>query len=196
MDLVGREQHDDVGASRPRPRPRRSCKPGCFGLARAARPAAQPDDDVDPAVVEVERLGAALIAVAEDRDALAGERAGSMSASRSRSMAVRLARSRRAAPALARRSPSSGSCKRGHSARRLVREPGILALGVSARRLLAGGDRLVASESRRADKPPSRARRSRASPAGRDRACARAAPSTSVDRALLDHRAKRSSQRA
>ena len=43
---------------------------------RASRAAAQPDDDVDAAVVEVERLRAALVAVAEDGDALAGERRG------------------------------------------------------------------------------------------------------------------------
>ena len=51
-------------------------KPGGLGLDRASRAAAKPDDDVDPAVLEVQRLRPALVAVAEDRDALARQRRG------------------------------------------------------------------------------------------------------------------------
>src|SRR5206468_652573 len=51
-------------------------EPGRFGFIGAARAAAQADDHVDPAVVEVERLRSSLIAVAEDRNPLAGERRG------------------------------------------------------------------------------------------------------------------------
>ena len=64
-----------TSADAPRPRPGRSSgRPP--RLRRAAGSAAKADDHVDAAVVEVERLGAALVAVAEDRDALAGERGG------------------------------------------------------------------------------------------------------------------------
>ena len=94
-----------------------ACKPGFLGRDRASRCAAQPDDHIDAAVFEVERLRAALIAVAEDRDALAGER---------RQVDVGVAqqlhgRSLRASPpssASARSvaSSSSGSRKRGQSA--------------------------------------------------------------------------------
>ena len=52
------------------------CQAGGFGLDRASRAAAQPDDHVDSAVLKVQRLRAALVAIAEDRDPLAGERRG------------------------------------------------------------------------------------------------------------------------
>ncbi len=160
---------------------------GRFGFEGASGAAAKADDHVDPAVVQVERLGAALVAVAEDRDALAGERRG---------IDVGVAKHLHARPP--RRSPSSsasaspsavgssGSRNRGHSARRLVREPGVLPLGVTARRLLARGDRLFerdfAAQIGRDFAHPDR----RASPAGRDRACERAASSLPRPR-LLDH---------
>ena len=54
----------------------RDLEPGGLGLGRAAGAAAKADDDVDAAVVEVQRLRAALVAVADDRDPLAGERRG------------------------------------------------------------------------------------------------------------------------
>ena len=73
VDFVGREHHHHVGRGRPRPRPARSrARPlrprSCFPSRRAARRPRR------PAVVQVQRLGAALVAVADDRDALAGER--------------------------------------------------------------------------------------------------------------------------
>src|SRR5258708_27010160 len=49
-------------------------EPGGLGLDRPAGSAAKPDDNVDLAVLEIERLGAALVAIAEDRNALARER--------------------------------------------------------------------------------------------------------------------------
>ena len=75
VDLVGREHHHHVGR-RDRVLDQRGRQSGGFGFERAARTAAQADNDIDTAVVEVERLRAALVAVAEDRDALAGERGG------------------------------------------------------------------------------------------------------------------------
>ena len=141
--LVGGEEHDDVGRAQRLPRPARPRGPASSAVARAAGRPAEPDDDVDPAVLEVERLRPALVAVAEDGDALARRAASmSMSLSRSSSMAVRLGlrseQRQRVRRALA---SSSGSRKRGQSSRRLMREPGVLPLGVAPRRLLAGGDR-------------------------------------------------------
>ena len=75
VDLVGREHHHHVGRATASSTSAVS-SPAAFGFDRASRPAAQADDDVDAAVVEVERLRAALVAVAEDGDALAGERRG------------------------------------------------------------------------------------------------------------------------
>ena len=46
---------------------------GLFGLGAAGGVRAQADDDVDPGVLQVERVGVALGAVAEDGDGLAVE---------------------------------------------------------------------------------------------------------------------------
>ncbi len=46
---------------------------GLFGLGAAGGVRAQADDDVDPGVLQVERVGVALRAVAEDGDGLAVE---------------------------------------------------------------------------------------------------------------------------
>ena len=75
VDFVGREHHHHVGRANCI-LDQRGLEPSGFGFDRAPRAAAQADDHVDPAVVKVERLGAALIAVTEDGDALAGERRG------------------------------------------------------------------------------------------------------------------------
>ena len=150
-------------------------RPAASASGRAPRSAAQADDDVDPAVLQVERLRAALIAVAEDRDALAGQRrgidVGVAEQVHRRRLALRLEQGQRLVERARRPAPPETRPIGG----RLVREPGILPLGVAARRLLAGRDRLVERTSCRADSARSRARRSRASPADWDRACVRAA---------------------
>jgi hypothetical protein len=74
-DLVGREQHDDIGRGRSL-RWRRGPQPGIPDLGPARRAFAQSDDHVDAAVLEVERLRPALIAEAQDRHALADKRGG------------------------------------------------------------------------------------------------------------------------
>ena len=51
-------------------------EPGGLGLGAARRVGAQPDDDVVAGLLQVERVGVALRAVAEDRDRLALERVG------------------------------------------------------------------------------------------------------------------------
>ena len=183
--LVGREQHDDV-------RRRRRFEHGGGGNAvglgpcSAGRSVAQADDDIDPAVLQVERLRAALVAIADDRDALACERGGvdvGVALGVHEVSLLRLGQQRQrpidaiAFERVGKSRPVGG---------RLVGEPGILALGVAPRRLLAGVDRLrpgqfAVDEARRAP-----ARRSRASPAAGDRGCGRAVLDL-VDRARLDH---------
>ena len=70
-DLVGGEQHDDIGG-------RGSIFERCsretvgFNLRPARRNGAEADDHLGAAVLEVQRLRAALVAVADDRHALAG----------------------------------------------------------------------------------------------------------------------------
>ena len=72
VQLVGRQQHHDValgggvgGLQHP--------QSVCLRLGDAGRVGAQPDDDADAGVLEVERVGVALGAVADDRDGLAVE---------------------------------------------------------------------------------------------------------------------------
>ena len=50
--------------------------PSASALATLAEPSRKADDDVDPAVPEVQRLRTALVAIADDRDPLARERGG------------------------------------------------------------------------------------------------------------------------
>ena len=49
---------------------------GVLGERPALRSRRQPDDDVDPALVQVQGVGVALAAVADDRDRLPGEGRG------------------------------------------------------------------------------------------------------------------------
>ena len=126
------------------------------GGARGARRAvAQPDHDVDPAVGEVERLRAALVAIAEDRDALA-RRAGRGRCRRrgSASIADWASPPRRAAPAPRRRIVERLGPARPVAAAAGGRTRYIGAWHSAASRL-AGGDRLLASRSRRAASAPS-----------------------------------------
>ena len=46
-------------------------RPASAAISRLFDPGARPDDDVDPALVEVQGVGVALAAVADDRDRLA-----------------------------------------------------------------------------------------------------------------------------
>jgi hypothetical protein len=75
VDLVGGEHHHDVGGF-DRFLDQIDSKGRRLGLDGASRSSAQADDDIDPAVVEVQRLGAALIAIADNRHSLACERCG------------------------------------------------------------------------------------------------------------------------
>ena len=75
VDLVGRKHHRDVGRA-DGVLEQSNLEPGRFGLGCAAGSAAEAHDHVDPAVVQVERLRAALVAVTDDRHALAGQRGG------------------------------------------------------------------------------------------------------------------------
>ena len=54
---------------------------GLGGQGAALGRLLEPDDDVDAGVVQVQRVGVALAAVADDGDGLAGQRRGSASAS-------------------------------------------------------------------------------------------------------------------
>ena len=56
-------------------------RPGGLGEGAALGARREPDDDVDAAVAQVQRVGVALAAVADDRDGLAVEGRGSASAS-------------------------------------------------------------------------------------------------------------------
>ena len=67
--LVGEQDHHDVAAAG-RFGDVEHLEPGLFGLGAAARVGAQADDDVDPGVLQVEGVGVALGAVAEDGDGL------------------------------------------------------------------------------------------------------------------------------
>ena len=49
-------------------------RPGLVGERAALRARREPDDDVDARLVEVQGVGVALAAVADDRDGLAGQR--------------------------------------------------------------------------------------------------------------------------
>jgi hypothetical protein len=70
--LVGHEHHHDVGA-RGRIRRARDLQPPSLRLVDRRRIGPQADHDVDPGLLEVERVGVALGAVADDRDGLAVE---------------------------------------------------------------------------------------------------------------------------
>ena len=48
-------------------------RPGLLGERPALGPGRQPDDDVDAGLVEVQGMGVALAAVADDRDGLPGQ---------------------------------------------------------------------------------------------------------------------------
>ena len=66
LHLVGEEQRDELcAADRVGDRPH--LEPGLLGLRPRGRPLAKPDGDSDTRVVEVERMGVALAAVADDR---------------------------------------------------------------------------------------------------------------------------------
>ena len=73
MDLVGSQHHHDVGGcdSSFHQCSLKTCR---LRLEAASRSAAKPHDHVDAAIVEVQRLRAALVAVTEDGNALARER--------------------------------------------------------------------------------------------------------------------------
>ena len=49
---------------------------GLLGEGAALGPWREPDDDVDPALVQVQRVGMALAAIADDRDGLPGQGRG------------------------------------------------------------------------------------------------------------------------
>ena len=70
--LVGQQDHHDVAAAGG-VGDVEHLEPCRLGLGAAGRVGAQPDDDVDARVLQVERVGVALRAVAEDRDGLALE---------------------------------------------------------------------------------------------------------------------------
>ena len=65
IDVGGLDGVGDVGDPQARP-PRRA--------ARLFEPGREPDDDVDARLVQVQGVGVALAAVADDRDGLPGER--------------------------------------------------------------------------------------------------------------------------
>ena len=70
--LVGDEHHHDVAARR-RVGDRQHLEAAVARLLRPRGVLAQPDDDVDPGVLEVQRVGVALRAEADDGDGLAVE---------------------------------------------------------------------------------------------------------------------------
>ena len=70
--LVGEQDHHDVAAAGG-VGDVEHLEAGGLGLRAAGGVGAQPDDDVDAGVLQVERVGVALRAVAEDRDGLALE---------------------------------------------------------------------------------------------------------------------------
>ena len=70
--LVGQEHHHDV-AARGGVGDAGHFEPGAVRLLDRGRALAQADHDVDPGVLEVQRMGMTLRAVAEDRDGLAVE---------------------------------------------------------------------------------------------------------------------------
>jgi hypothetical protein len=72
VQLVGSEQHNDVALTR-RVGGLEHPQAVALGLGPARRALAQTDDDVDPRVLEVERVGVALGAIADDGDGLAVE---------------------------------------------------------------------------------------------------------------------------
>ena len=70
---VGDEDHDHVGGL-DRVGDVDDREPGILREGAALRSGREPDDDVDPGLVEVERVGVALAAVADDRHGLPGQR--------------------------------------------------------------------------------------------------------------------------
>ena len=70
--LVGQQHHHDV-AARGGVGDAGHLEPGAARLLDRGRVLAQADHDVDPGVLEVQRMGMTLRAVAEDRDGLAVE---------------------------------------------------------------------------------------------------------------------------
>ena len=70
--LVGDQDHHDVAAAGG-VGDVEDLEAGGLGVGAAGRVGAQPDDDVDPRLLQVQRVGVALRAVAEDRDRLAVE---------------------------------------------------------------------------------------------------------------------------
>ena len=74
-DFVRGEQHYDVRAAGGLG-DWLDAEAGALGFGAAGRAFTQPDDDVDAAVLEVERLRSALVAEAEDGDPLALKRRG------------------------------------------------------------------------------------------------------------------------
>ena len=67
LDLVGKQQRDDLCAAH-RLGDRRDGEPRLLGGSPRAAALAEPDLDLDAGVVEVEGMGVALAAVADDRD--------------------------------------------------------------------------------------------------------------------------------
>ena len=72
MELVGDEHHHDVAPARGLD-DARDLEPGVARRGNRARGRPQPDDDLDARVLEVQRMGVALGAVADDGDGLAVE---------------------------------------------------------------------------------------------------------------------------
>ena len=73
--FIRRKEHDDVGR-RHRIFNKRRLKSCRLRLGRAAGSTAQSYDHVYATVFEIERLRSPLVAISEDRDALASERGG------------------------------------------------------------------------------------------------------------------------
>ena len=73
LGRVGDQDHDHVGRL-DRVRDVHDLQPGFRGERPALRARSQPDDDVDAGFVEVQGVGVALAAIADDRHGLPGER--------------------------------------------------------------------------------------------------------------------------
>lgn len=132
MDLVRRQHHHDVGRAH-RIFDRCSLKPGRCHFGFCCRRAPEAHNDVNSAVVKVQRLCPALVAVTQNGDPFALQRRGIdvrvTGELHGGGLAVQLQQGQRSWQVLGfdrdRESRPIG--------RRLVSEPGILALGIAPR---------------------------------------------------------------